>query len=231
MGRLARVVVAGMPHHVTQRGNRRQPTFFCEEDYAAYIELMAGHCRDEGVAVWAYCLVPNHVHLIAVPETKQGLRRAIGEAHGRCTRRINFRENGRGYFENGRGYLWQGRSASFVMDEPYLLAAARYVGLNPVRAKLVAWAADWRYSSARAHLAGRDDRLVHVAPLLAMADDWQALLESAMPEQELRKLRDHTRTGRPMGDSSSVERLETLLGRVLRPPKPGRRSRFSKLPK
>jgi len=224
MARLARVVVPGMPHHVTQRGNRRQPTFFCEEDYAAYIELMADHCRDEGVAIWAYCLMPNHVHLIAVPETTQGLRRAIGEAHRRYTRRINFREN-------WRGYLWQGRFASFVMDEPYLLAAARYVELNPVRAKLVARAADWRYSSARAHLAGRDDRLVHVAPLLAMVDDWQALLESAMPEQELRKLRDHTRTGRPMGDSSFVERLETLLGRVLRPRKPGRRSRFSKLPK
>ena len=223
MARLARVVVPGMPHHVTQRGNRRQPTFFCDDDYAAYIELMADHCREEGVAIWAYCVMPNHVHLIAVPQTKQALRRAIGEAHRRYTRRINFREN-------WRGYLWQGRFASFVMDEPYLLAAARYVERNPVRAKLVARAADWPYSSAAAHLAARDDRLVHVAPLLAMVNDWQALLHSAMPEQQLRALRDHTRTGRPLGDSSFVERLETLLGRVLRPRKPGRRPRFAKLP-
>ena len=102
MARLARVVVPGMPHHVTQRGNRRQPTFFREEDYAAYIELMAQQCRDEGVAIWACCLMPNHVHLIAVPQTGQELQRAIGEAHRRYTRRINFREN-------WRSYLWQGR--------------------------------------------------------------------------------------------------------------------------
>ena len=110
MARLARVVIPGMPHHVTQRGNRRQPTFFDDEDYAAYLELMADGCREEGVAIWAYCLMPNHVHLIGVPETEQSLRRAIGEAHRRYTRRINFRER-------WRGYLWQGRFASFVMDE------------------------------------------------------------------------------------------------------------------
>jgi len=153
MARLARVVVLGMPHHVTQRGNRRQQTFFHEEDYAAYIELMADRCREEGVTIWAYCLMPNHVHLIAVPTTEQGLRLAIGEAHRRYTRRINFREK-------WRGYLWQGRFASFVMDEPYLLAATRYVELNLTRANLVVDAADWPWSSARAHLVGSDDGLV-----------------------------------------------------------------------
>jgi putative transposase len=117
-----------MPHHITQRGNRRQTTFFCEEDYAAYLELMSQWCAQEGVQVWAYCLMPNHVHLIAVPETEDGLRRAIGEAHRRYTRRVNFRQR-------WRGHLWQGRFASFVMDESYLLAAARYVELNPVRVR------------------------------------------------------------------------------------------------
>ena len=130
MARLARLVIPGLPHHVTQRGNRRQQTFFNDGDYAAYLELMADWCREEGVEIWSYCLMPNHVHLIAVPKTEDGLRRAIGEAHRRYTRRINFREQ-------WRGYLWQGRFASFIMDEPYLLAAARYVELNPVRAKLV----------------------------------------------------------------------------------------------
>ena len=129
MARLARVVIPGMPHHITQRGNRRQPTFFCEEDYAAYLELMGQWCKERGVAVWAYCLMPNHVHLIAVPKSEDGLRRAIGKAHRRYTRRVNFREQ-------WRGHLWQGRFASFVLDEPYLLAAARYVELNPVRAGL-----------------------------------------------------------------------------------------------
>lgn len=119
MARLARLVIPGLPHHVTQRGNRRQQTFFNDGDYAAYIELMAQWCREEGVEIWSYCLMPNHVHLIAVPKTEDGLRRAIGESHRSYTRRINFREQ-------WRGYLWQGRFASFIMDEPYLLAAARY---------------------------------------------------------------------------------------------------------
>ena len=118
MARLARVVVAGMPHHITQRGNRRQQTFFSDEDYWAYVELMAEWCGEEGVEIWGYCLMPNHAHLIAVPKSEHALRRAIGEAHRRYTRRINFREG-------WRGHLWQGRFASFVMEEPHLLAAAR----------------------------------------------------------------------------------------------------------
>ncbi len=99
MARLARLVIPGMPHYITQRGNRRQQTFFGEGDYAAYLELMADFCREEGVEIWSYCLMPNHVHPIAVPKTENGLRRAIGEAHRRYTRRVNFREK-------WRGYLW-----------------------------------------------------------------------------------------------------------------------------
>ena len=109
MARLARVVAPGFPHHITQRGNRRQATFFEEEDYQAYRDFMAEWCGKCEVAVWAYCLMPNHVHLIVVPESLEGLRRAIGEAHRRYTCRINYREG-------WRGHLWQGRFASFVMD-------------------------------------------------------------------------------------------------------------------
>ena len=196
MARLARIVVPGMPHHITQRGNRRQRTFFGDEDYAAYIELMAECCVEEGVEIWAYCLMPNHVHLIAVPESPQALRRAIGEAHRRYTRRINFRKR-------WRGYLWQGRFASFVMDQPHLLAAARHIERNPVRAGLVRTPRHWRHSSARAHLAGKDDDLVTVAPLLALANDWRGLLRSALPEHELERLRQHERTGRPFGGGDS----------------------------
>ena len=133
---------------------------------------MAQWCAERGVAIWAYCLMPNHTHLIAVPQSEDALARAIGEAHRRYTRRINFREK-------WRGYLWQGRFGSFVMDEPYLVATARYVELNPVRAGLVSDAGDWRWSSATAHLSGRDDGLVQVAPLLAMVADWRGLLNSA----------------------------------------------------
>src|SRR3990170_1424943 len=152
MARLARLVIPGLPHHITQRGNRRQQTFFNDGDYAAYIELMADWCREEGVEIWSYCLMPNHVHLIAVPKTEDGLRRAIGEAHRRYTRRINFRRQ-------WRGYLWQGRFASFLMDKPYRRAAARWGEWNPGGAKRAARPRRWRWSSAKAHLSGRDDRL------------------------------------------------------------------------
>ena len=151
------------------------------------------------------------------------MRRAIGEAHRRYTRRINFREK-------WRGYLWQGRFASFVMDEPHLLAAARYVELNPVRANLVGDAADWRWSSAKPHLAARDDCLVEVGSLLAMAPDWRAFLDSVIPEEQLHDLHNYARTGRPLGDASFAERLEQLVGRVLNPRRPGRKPKLTKQP-
>src|SRR4029077_19458416 len=122
--------------------------------------------------------MPNHVHLIAVPHSADGLGRAIGEAHRRYTRMVNFREG-------WRGHLWQGRFASFVLDEPYLLTAARYVELNSVRAGLVDAPSGYRWSSAAAHLEGRDDALVRVKPLLEFAPDWRRLLTSVIPEEEL----------------------------------------------
>jgi len=214
MPRLARVVVPGMPHHVTQRGNRRQETFFCDDDYQAYLDLMAEWCGEHKVEVWAYCLMPNHVHLIVVPKSADGLRRAIGEAHRRYTRRVNFREG-------WRGHLWQGRFASFVLGEPHLLAAARYVELNPVRAGLVTAPSKYRFSSARAHFKGKDDCLVKVAPLLALASNWRRLLTSAASEEQLKAFRRHETTGRPLGDEAFQKRLEKKLGRVLRCQKPG----------
>ncbi len=152
-----------------------------------------------------YCLLPNH-YLIVVPSSEEALARAIGEAHRRYTRQINFREK-------WRGYLWQGRFASFVMDEPYLLAAVRYVELNPVRAGLVLDAADWRWSSAKAPLSGRDDALVQVAPLLALVSDWRGFLYSAMPEEELRDLRD-TEATEKRGRRRQAAALPRRGGRV-----------------
>jgi len=218
MARLARVVAPGLPHHVTQRGNRRQEVFFSDADYAAYKALLAEHCAAAGVAVWAYCLMPNHVHLILVPPDEDGLRAALGEAHRRYTRRINFREG-------WRGYLWQGRFASFVMDERHLLAAARYVELNPVRAGLARQPRAWRWSSAAAHLSGRDDGLVTVAPLLDLVGDWRAFLAGGLQREELDAIRAHERTGRPLGDERFIARLEARLDRPLRKGKPGRKPR------
>ena len=218
MARMARVVVPGMAHHVTQRGNRRQRTFFRKDDYRAYVELMAEWCGRCGVGVWAYCLMPNHVHLIVVPESEDGLRRAIGEAHRRYTRRVNFREG-------WRGHLWQGRFASFVMDEPYLLACARYVERNPVRAGLCARAGDYPWSSAAAHLAGKDDGLVRVRPLLELVPRWGRHLSADPDEETVRRLRRHEGTGRPLGGERFLQRLEKIVGRLLRPRKPGRKKK------
>jgi len=192
MPRLARVIAERIPHHVTQRGNRRMPTFFQDADYQAYIDLMSEWCGKCNVEIWAYCLMPNHIHLIAVPETIDGLRKGIGEAHRRYSRMINFREN-------WRGHLWQGRFASFPMDEAYLLAAARYVEMNPVRARLVSTAESWKWSSAGAHLSGKDDNLVRVTPLLEIAGDRRLLLSEMEDEALISSFRKHERTGRPLG--------------------------------
>jgi len=212
---MARVVIPRYPHHITQRGNRRQETFFCNNDYLLYIELMAEWCARCHVAIWAYCLMPNHVHYIAVPQSEDGLRRAIGEAHRRYTRHINFREN-------WRGHLWQGRFASYVMDEQYLLAAARYIELNPVRAKLTADPQKYPWSSADAHIKGCDDALVVVKPLLRIVDDWRKFLTGGISDEEYKTLRTHERTGRPLGNTKFILRLEEKLGKVLTPQKGGR---------
>jgi len=214
MPRLARTVVPDFPHHVTQRGNRRQQTFFGDHDYLLYTALMAEWCHRCRVEIWAYCLMPNHAHLIAVPTTPDGLRRAIGEAHRRYTLEVNRREG-------WRGHLWQGRFASFVMDDRYTLAAARYVELNPVRAGLVARAGDYPWSSARAHLLGRDDALIAAAPLLARVDTWSAFLGQGAEEDVTDQLRKHESTGRPLGSDAFVDYLEGLLQRALRPLRSG----------
>jgi putative transposase len=220
MGRIARVVAPGLPHHVTQRGNRRMETFFGDEDYAEYLKLLAQWCGRFEVVIWAYCLMPNHVHLVAVPETAHGLSHALGEAHRRYTRCVNFREG-------WRGHLWQERFASFVMDEQHLLAALRYVELNPVRAGLVACPGDYRWSSARAHLEGKDDLLVRVEPMLSYIGDWSAylVLDVDEAEAEAAALRLHGRTGRPLGSADFIAGLETSLGRFLRKRRPGPRSK------
>ncbi|MBW1759176.1 MAG: transposase [Deltaproteobacteria bacterium] len=215
MARIARAVAPGIPHHVTQRGNRGQQTFFNDEDYQSYLELMSEWCMKFQVETWAYCLMPNHIHLIVVPETKDGLTPAIGEAHRRYTRRINFREG-------WRGHLWQGRFSSFIMEEEYLLACTRYVELNPVRSGLVKKPEDWPWSSAGAHIKGKDDILVKIKPLQKIVNKpWEKFLAFDVQEQEIELFRKHERTGRPLGSDSFIEKMELLLDRKLKPQKPG----------
>lgn len=214
MARLARAVAPGVPHHITQRGNRRQQVSFSAEDYSAYLANLASRCRAESIDVLAYCLMPNHVHLILVPPRGDALSSVLSRLHRDYARRINFREG-------WRGFLWQGRFASFAMDEDYLLACARYVELNPVRARLAAHPADWPWSSAAAHLTGKADLLVRPGAWTARAGDWAAHLGAPPVGGEIDALRASMSTGRPLGTSAFVAKLESKLGRPLGRRKPG----------
>jgi putative transposase len=214
MARLARVVVAGYPHHITQRGNRQQQVFFEDSDYSYYLDLLKEWCGQEGIEVWAYCLMTNHVHLIVTPNKQSNLSRAIGEMHRRYTRMINFRNR-------WKGYLWQGRFASFPMDENWLLKAAAYVELNPVKAGIVSKAWDYQWSSVHAHLSGKDsDGIIVPDRLLAMTGDWRTYLQDAQYGVS-DSLEQHERTGRPLGSESFIEKAERLLERELKKKKPG----------
>ncbi|NBB13813.1 transposase [Caulobacter sp. SLTY] len=201
MPRTARLVVPGLPHHVTQRGNRRQTTFFSAQDYAAYRALLADRCLAHQVEVLAWCLMPNHVHLVLVPATGTSLGAALAQTHRRYTVRINRREG-------WTGFLWQGRFSSAPMDEGHLAAAVRYVELNPVRAGLVASPADWPWSSARAHLARAPDGLTAIDPMLDRFPDWEDFLGVDLSAPDLAAIRSAERTGRPLGARDFVARLE-----------------------
>jgi putative transposase len=218
MARLARIVIPDTPHHVTQRGNRRQDVFFEDADYQTYLALLGEYLEASGTALWAYCLMPNHVHLILTPPTTDALTKAVQETHRRYTRFINRKMD-------WKGHLWQGRYASFPMDEPHLLAAARYVELNPVRAGKVKRAQDWKWSSAKAHLGGKSKGPLQAAALLDLVPNWRAFLKQGLAEEDADSLRRSERTGRPLGSDAFIKSLEKTTGRTLKKQKPGRKPR------
>jgi putative transposase len=219
MARIARFVVPGLPHYVTQRGNRRERVFFSDDDYQLYRDLLREACRKAEVAVWAYCLMPNHIHLILSPDGAEALGRALGQTHWRYAGFINARLR-------VTGHLFQSRFGSAVMDEEYLMAAARYIALNPVRARLVERAEDWPWSSVRAHLAGADDGLVSVAPLLERCGgQFSELIATEPAPQLMAAFRGAETIGRPLGSPAFLDRLARLVGRDPRPAKRGRKKK------
>lgn len=217
MARLARVVIPGLPHHLTQRGNRRQEVFFSDGDRTAYIDIVRESAERFGVRIWAWCLMPNHVHFVAVPKSERSLALCFGRAHTRYTRMINFREG-------WRGYLWQGRFASSPMDPAHTYHGVRYVERNPVRARIVRL--PWRYewSSAAFHAGEREgDPLVgREARLGEMVGDWREYLGEADAAEMLEAIRRETPVGRPLGDGRFVRRLEAKIDRGLMRRPPGR---------
>jgi putative transposase len=229
MARLARIVIPGVAHHVTQRGNRGQPVFFDDGDRERYLDLLREGFAGAEVRCLAWCLMDNHVHLVLVPAHADGLRAALAEAHRRYTRHVNAREG-------WSGYLFQGRFASYPMDDAHLLTAVRYVERNPVAAGLVRRAEDWRWSSARSHVAGRrakGDRLTDVAALGEHVPNWRAMLrhgleagaQGAEGEALAETIEARLRTGRPLAADAWVAQQEQALARSLKPAKPGPKPR------
>ncbi len=214
MARLARITVPGIPYHVTQRGNRRQPVFFGEDDYRAYLHELQHQGARFGLRVWAYCLMTNHVHLIVVPDHAHSLARGFGETHRRYSRRVNFREG-------WHGYLWQGRFGSVPLDEPHLLAAIRYVERNPVAAGIVSQAEDYPWSSARAHVTRSPEPLLTDCYLTNIIADWATFLATPDDVDLTRRLELHGRTGRPLGSAAFLAQIERHLGRSVQPRKRG----------
>ena len=215
MPRFARVMVEGWPFHLTHRGNHRKQVFRTDDDCRAYLRLLDRFAKKFGMSIWAYCLMGNHVHLIAVGEQSGSISKALGNTHRACSRSRN-REAG------VTGHLWANRFFSTALDEPHLWAAVRYVELNPVRAGLVREATDYPWSSARDHSGLRENPLLDPErPFPGPVGDWAAWLRTGLEEQTAALLRANTSTGRPTGNDGSVRELEVRLGRRLRPRKRG----------
>lgn len=213
------MVLPGIPHHVTQRGNRRERTFFEAGDYELYLDLLAAAAVRHGVEIWSYCLMPNHVHIIAVPRDADALGQTFRHVHRHYTGYINARFR-------ATGHLWQGRFSSVAMDEQHLHAAFRYVALNPVRARLVTRAEDWRWSSVQAHIAGEDDHVVRVAPALDRIGDFKAFLDEEFDEDfTYAALRKAETLGRPVGSTEWLEDMAARTGLSLMPGKRGPKPR------
>jgi len=216
MPRIARVVIPDIPHHIIQRGNRRQPVFFSDDDRSAYLDYLCLHAKPAGISIWAYCLMDNHVHLIAVPKHKASFADGFSESQKRYSRRINFREN-------WRGHLWEGRFKSYPLDEFHLYAAMRYVERNPVRAKIVKQPWEYPWSSAQAHIKKENDKVIDSNFVTNEIKDWAEYIAKEDNKNDLVLLRNHSHTGRPLGDKKFIDFLEKISGRMLHRRKPGPR--------
>jgi putative transposase len=218
MPRMARVVIPGVPHHITQRGVRSMKIFFTHQDRYEYLQLLHEHGVIHGLHFASYVLMDNHVHLIAIPDREDSLRKAVGEAHRRYTLSINRR------FDK-KGYLFQGRPFSCPMDEDYLRIALRYIERNPVRAGIVLEPWEYFWSSTRYHVGIEVNNLLidydcH-SVLRISKEEWRNFLMTDSTEME--SLRKRTKTGRPCGSKSFIDKLEQITGRKLHPGRRGKK--------
>ncbi|MBM3475020.1 MAG: transposase [Armatimonadetes bacterium] len=218
MSRTARVVVPDIPHHVTQRGNNRQTVFLDDDDLRFYVSLLRKASEEAGLCFLAYCLMPNHVHLVTIPHERDSLAKGLGRAHLHYTQWFN-RTHG------SSGHLWQNRFYSCPLDEAHCDRAIVYVEHNPVRASLAALPWEYRWSSAKAHIEGTDTTgLLDLEGWRERWDEpsWRELLLARLDGEEVERIRRCTSRGRPFGSTAFVESLESQLGRSLRASPVGR---------
>lgn len=216
MPRVARIVAIGLPHHITQRGNRRMDVFLDDDDRLVYLDLLGQYRDKHGLEILAYCLMSNHVHVLGVPKEANSIARTFADTHMRYAQHFNWK-----YSQSG--HLWQGRFFSCVLDERHTLAAARYVERNPARAGLVGRAWDYRWSSARAHVGeGKDMLLAERWPSKRVRAQWRELLMDVEDTDDVEEIRWSTRTGRPLGAPDFLVKLEAILRRSVRPKRAGR---------
>lgn len=147
MPRKNRIVMPGVAHHIVQRGTRKQKTFFSTKDYSLYLKLLFKYSSEYRLEILAYCLMPNHIHLVAIPLSKESLSFAVGRTHQLYALQINKREG-------WQGHLWQERFFSLPLDQSHLNQCVKYVHLNPVKAGLVKTSQEYRWSSAWKHEKG-----------------------------------------------------------------------------
>ena len=195
MPRQSRVVVPGIGHHVTQRGTGRQRVFYSRKDRLVYLGLLRDNCRKAGVRILAYCLLSNHIHAVLVPEEEDSLAVALRRAHGRYAQYFNARKV-------RSGHLWQNRFYSCPLGPGHLGVALGYVEMNPVRAGLVKQAGDYEWSSAMAHLGGKDPQRILDLEFWHSwggAGQWRQMLAAAGDEASNRALVKATFAGNPFG--------------------------------
>jgi REP-associated tyrosine transposase len=218
MARLARVVVPECWHHITQRGNRKQTVFFDDTDRRMYLELLARHARMCSLCIVGYCLMGNHVHIVAIPARRDTLARSLGRAHVDYARWLNLRRG-------ETGHVWQNRFFSCPMDDFHQWEALRYVEQNPVRAGLVSTAEQWRWSSAEAHTSGVDRWGVLDMTEWEQrwtASGWREALATGIDNAVLQeRIREAMRTGRPAGSEEFLRRVEAQQNRCLHQQKRG----------
>lgn len=182
------------------------------------MKILKNNSKKSGIEIWVYCLMDNHIHFIAVPETIESFARGIGETHRKYTTVINT-------INNWKGYLWQGRFISYPLDDRYLFTAARYIELNPVKIGLVKQPEEYQWSSARAHILKEKDPLLSDFDIFFEIKDWSNFLNQGLTESEIKQIAEHEKSGRPLGNDEFIRKIEEMTGRTLRKKRPGRRKK------